>query len=400
MQRWMQSQPRRVDATIASLIFAISFLLFPLTNGMKGIRSPDAIFVGLHLVLLIPLVFRRSHTQLVAFAIGIATLPIWLLGYPDGITAIAGTIGLYSQGRYVERPNIARAAFGLSPLVVLSLALAIAEGTRDGWSQFLGRTGVIIGSFAFGDAARNRAALIESFRERAHRAESDRTIATQQAATEERSRIAIEMHDVVAHSLSVMVVQAGAAERLIDRDAAGAKDSIRAVGNTGRDALAEMRRILGVLGGSEPTLDLKPQPSLDDLENLLARCRSTGLQIRFEQQGQSDHLSAGVQLSVYRIVQEGLTNIMKHAGRAVASVELSFAANVSIRISDDGAGPATHFPRDGSGRGLVGMRQRVDALNGTLRVGPKAGGGFEILATFPSQVTAQSVECVSVGLST
>lgn len=247
--------------------------------------------------------------------------------------------------------------------------------------------------------------------------EAERDLMARQAVAVERARIARELHDVVAHHVSVMVIQAGAAEASLPADAAASAQAIAAVRETGREALAEMRRLLGLLrsdAGLDPataaangvwaapdqgreSLQMAPQPGLADLAALVERTREAGVEVETEVEGQVRHLPPGVDLSVYRIVQEALTNTLRHAGPgAKASLHLTYgAASVTAEVRDDGAGRASGpvERRAAVGHGLLGMRERVMLFGGRLQAGPRPEGGFRIEATFPLDgATSDSAE--------
>jgi len=238
--------------------------------------------------------------------------------------------------------------------------------------------------FAFHERTRRTTEL----EERAERLERERETEARAAVAEERARIAREMHDVVAHSLSVMVVQAEAAEAMIDTDPQRARRPLSAVQQTGRSALGELRRMLGVLREmAEEGPALAPQPGLAGLDALVEQVREAGLPVTLRVEGEPRPLPPGIDLSAYRIVQEGLTNALKHAGPARAEVVLSYGDDeLALRVSDDGRG---HDPdTDGAGHGLVGMRERVALYGGTLDAGPAPGGGYALAARLPLEVLA------------
>jgi signal transduction histidine kinase len=198
---------------------------------------------------------------------------------------------------------------------------------------------------------------------------------------EERARIARELHDVIAHSVSVMVVQAGAARMLLDEDPASTRGALLAVERAGREALEEMRRLLGMLRRDGREAELVPQPGLDGVEGLLDHVRATGLAVDLEIAGDPQPLPPGVDLSAYRILQEALTNTVKHAHASAARVRVSYdRALVELEVEDDGRG-AVGSPN--GGHGLVGMRERVELYGGELETGPGAAGGFRVRARLP-----------------
>ncbi len=201
------------------------------------------------------------------------------------------------------------------------------------------------------------------------------------AVAAERARIARELHDVVAHSLSVMVVQAQAADRVLEGEQPSAREALRSVHATGRQALVEMRRLVGLLR-EDAELELAPQPGLGRLDELVAQMRDAGLPVELKIEGDQRALTSGVDLSAYRIVQEALTNVLKHAGGARACVAVRFGADeVELEVDDDGGGP--HNGTDG-GHGLVGMSERVALYGGTLDYGAHEGHGFRVRARLPT----------------
>jgi signal transduction histidine kinase len=217
----------------------------------------------------------------------------------------------------------------------------------------------------------------EELEQRTERLERERLT----AVADERARIARELHDVIAHSVSVMVVQAAAAEAVLARDPREAVEPLRAVQDTGRETLVEMSRLVGLLRDDSEELGLAPQPRLDELETLLAQVRDAGLPVRLEIQGERRPLPLGVELTAYRIVQESLTNVLKHAGDAHADVVVRYGTDaVELEVRDDGTGSANGHQ---GGHGLAGMRERVSVFGGALDAGPQPSGGFRVLARLP-----------------
>ncbi|HEY7283502.1 MAG TPA: sensor histidine kinase [Actinomycetota bacterium] len=232
------------------------------------------------------------------------------------------------------------------------------------------------------DAAEERAALLERERE----AEALR------AVVEERTRIARELHDVVGHSVSVMTVQTSAVRRRLTPDQEREREALLAVERTGREALAEMRRVVGALRDADESPALAPQPTLARVDALVVQARETGLPVELSVEGEPVPLPAGVDLTAYRLVQEGLTNAIKHAGAHHAQVRVRYGdGHVEVEVSDDGGGVAASGHGDqlmNGGHGLVGMRERVSIYGGELEAGPRDGGGFRLRARLPVTVTA------------
>ncbi len=212
-------------------------------------------------------------------------------------------------------------------------------------------------------------------------AERERDLAAREAVVEERARIARELHDAIAHNVSMMVVQAGAERRVLDVESGTTREVLETIERIGRGALTEMRRLLGMLRNGSVD-DLAPQPTLDDLPRLVAQVREAGLPVELEVEGERRQLPVGIELSAYRIVQEALTNALKHAGEARASVHVRYAPDsLELEIVDDGAGASARVPS--GGHGLLGMRERVALYGGRLDAGRRPSGGFAVRVLLP-----------------
>jgi signal transduction histidine kinase len=232
-----------------------------------------------------------------------------------------------------------------------------------------------------GLALRERAAQAEAAEERARQAEREREASARVAVAEERARIARELHDIVAHSVSVMVLQVGAVRHNLPEALPGDKAALEGVERTGRTALVEMRRLLGAMRHDDEDLDLAPQPGLDSLGPLLEKVRLAGLSVRLQVEGEPLALPRALDLSAYRIVQEGLTNALKHARASQADVVVRYAAGeLQIEVRDDGTGAPLS---DGLGHGLVGVRERVKVYGGRMTAETASGGGFVLTTSFP-----------------
>jgi signal transduction histidine kinase len=238
-------------------------------------------------------------------------------------------------------------------------------------------------AWVLGDSMRYRRAYYAALEDRAARLERERDAQAQIAAAAERARIARELHDVVAHNVSVMVVQADGASYALDRSPERARQALAAISSTGRQALSEMRRMLGVLRSDDGETGVAPLPGIAQLGELLEQTRATGLTVSFTVEGVPAPLPGGLALAAYRIVQESLTNTRKHGGPAAsAQVLLRYCEDVLVlQITDDGFGSAAGA--DGGGHGLTGMRERVALYNGTLQAGPLPGGGYQVTARLP-----------------
>ncbi|MDT0381802.1 sensor histidine kinase [Streptomyces sp. DSM 42041] len=249
-------------------------------------------------------------------------------------------------------------------------------------------------AWVMGDSLRTRRAYYEQLEERAARLEKEREAQAKVAVAAERARIARELHDVVAHNVSVMVVQADGAAYVLDSAPEQSRQALQTISGTGRQALAEMRRLLGVLrtGDGEQRRDgdeYVPQPGVEQLAELVDQVRGTGVTVKFAIEGTPRPLPSGVELTAYRIVQEALTNTRKHGGPHVgANVRLTYGdGELELLAEDDGRGAQPELYEDGGadglGQGLIGMRERVGMVGGRLQAGPRPGGGFRISAVLP-----------------
>jgi signal transduction histidine kinase len=231
---------------------------------------------------------------------------------------------------------------------------------------------------AVGLVVRHRSLRAERSESRVATLESERELVLRA----ERARIARELHDVIAHSVSVIVVQAGAAEPLVDEDPEQARAALRSIRSTAGEALGEMRRLLGILRTTDDELALDPQPSVARLELLLGQARAAGLDVALEVVGEPRQLTPGLDLAAYRIVQEALTNTRKHGGASRARIALRYGSSeLEVEVADDGSpsGPAGN-----GGHGVIGMRERVALYGGTLEIGPRPGVGFVVRAVLPT----------------
>ncbi|MFJ1901326.1 MULTISPECIES: sensor histidine kinase [unclassified Streptomyces] len=264
-----------------------------------------------------------------------------------------------------------------------------------GWAQKLFivivMTVPFVLAWVLGDSMRTRRAYFDQLEERAARLEREREAQSKVAVAAERARIARELHDVVAHNVSVMVVQADGAAYVMEAAPDQARQALETISSTGRQALAEMRRLLGVLrtGDVRESGEYVPQPDVRQIEDLVDKVVQSGLAVDFKIEGTPRPLPSGVELTAYRIVQEALTNTRKHGGpNAGASVRLVyFDDGLGLLVEDDGRGAAHELYEDGgadgAGHGMIGMRERVGMVGGTLDAGPRPGGGFRISALLP-----------------
>ena len=329
------------------------------------------------------LAVRRLYPVRV-LAVVVVTTGFFALVY-DAYWPFAALLAFYSVAAHSPR----RMALGSGTVALVVLAVPIAhaiEWQPLTWSKlalFAGRLAPLVAAWILGDNMRTRRAYLQAVEDRAAQLEREHEANARRAAAEEQARIAREVHDVVAHNLSVIVVQATAADRVFASEPADAQRAVRAIGRTARQALDELRRVLGVVGtDQERSPDFPPQPTLAQLERLLEQVSSAGLTVDLEITGEARELQPALELSAYRIVQEALTNTLRHADASRATVTLRFDSDsLAVEIIDDGT---TFTDGNGAGgHGLIGMRQRAAALDGEVEAGPSAVGGFRVAARLP-----------------
>jgi signal transduction histidine kinase len=384
--RRMKRRNWAFDLTLATLVGLGCTLevwaarVFGSTN-MAGPRV--AVFLS-YMLAVAALVVRRRHplesTVIIATALSIE----WLaFGAPEGFGVFATLIlAGYTVAAYADR---GRALAGLAVLILTAVVWSARDPVQTDIHRHLTSSvwlSPVVIAWLFGAYLRTRRLYVVQLQERAARAEHEREERAEAAVLSERARIARELHDILAHNVSVMVVQAEAADEMLDRDMPDrARMPVWKIQETGRLALADMRRMLGILRevGSQPIVT--PQPGIANLELLLAKVRESGLPVDLEVSGAPEELPPGIDLSAYRIVQEALTNSLRYAGPARARVVVRFApGSLELEIEDDGAGAPTDGP---AGHGLIGMRERVALFGGQLEVGPKAEGGYRVCAQLP-----------------
>jgi signal transduction histidine kinase len=296
---------------------------------------------------------------------------------------IAGLLVSYGAGAFVPgRRTWLALAMGLFIFTVN----AVSAGTLVVANLFFDDIVVGLLPWMFGRVSRERAARAVASRRQAEALDATRELHVQAAALGERARLAREIHDVIAHSVSVMVIQSAAARTVMAGDPERAEGSLRVVERAGREALAEMRRLLGVLGDGSDPRRLAPQPGLGDLHELVSRTAQAGLSTSIQIDGEPRSVPAGVSLCAYRVVQEALTNAIKHAGPARARVSVRWGQDaLELEVHDDGRGPAVPTNTD-SGHGIRGMRERAALHGGSVEAGPAPGGGFAVRARLPLTV--------------
>jgi len=337
---------------------------------------PVRIVAGLALTL--PLIVRRRYPfAVLVFVVGVFVLRA-VIGAEDEQAASffpALLLATFSVALYARRTELAVAGAVIA-IAGMIAGLALGFGSDEGTTTEPGNIAIL--SFFF-TAAWTAGFLLRRRAEHVRRVEAESGDLARAAVSAERSRIARELHDIVAHSISVISVQTGAAEQYIERDPARAREHLEAVRSSARDALTEMRRLTGVLREDEASYE--PQPGLERVPELVEQARGVGLDVELIEEGERRAVPPGVDLAAYRIVQEALTNARKHAGRVHAAVLIRYLPDdVEVEVENAAGSGGTG---DGSGHGLVGMRERVRVYGGTIEAGPEANGLFRVRARLP-----------------
>ncbi|MER5640837.1 sensor histidine kinase [Kitasatospora sp. NPDC002227] len=391
LNAWLRRHPMVVDSAWALLVLFFG-ALSDIDQGQAPALAVSLVVAGL-------MVVRRKYPNLatgVGVALGLAQIAFDVV---PGASSIGYLVFAYTAAAF-GAPWASRLALavGLSagPLTVwrfYGIDHDESTGSPHGMAQALFLAALLSTPFLFcwawGRLTRVRRAYLVELEDRAARLERERDAQAKVAVAAERARIARELHDVVAHNVSVMIVQADGAAYVMDNSPQQAKEALGTIAATGRQALVEMRRLLGVLRTADTADEYVPQPGVEELPDLLEQVRTAGLPVSFSTTGEARDLPRGVELTVYRIVQEALTNVRKHGGPDVrANVAVDFRdRELEVLIEDDGRGSTDEQlaggGTDGLGHGLIGMRERVGMVSGSLDVGPRPGGGFRIRAVMP-----------------
>ncbi|MEZ0074009.1 signal transduction histidine kinase [Planotetraspora sp. GP83] len=387
LRAWSRRHSKLVDALVVSPL--VLFCLLTLDVYKSG--PPFGRYIGipatlvLSAALITPLLWRRNRPREVFAVVALVCFAQWVADVTLLPADFAVMIAMYG----VAARCTARWAVAAGLVAEFGLLLAVLRWDFSQLDAFPSMSVFVIAIWLAGIYANTRRRYVESLVERAERAERERDQQARIAAAAERARIARELHDVVAHNVSVMVVQADGAGFAIDSDPEQARRAVQAISTTGRQALAEMRRLVGVLrqdaaGGEE----YAPQPGVAQLGDLVRQVSDSGLPIGFTVSGTPCALPEGEQLAIYRIVQEALTNTLKHGGPGVrAEVDVHYGrGEIVLRVADDGRGASAPWVE--GGHGLVGMRERASMYGGTVEAAPRTGGGFQVVARIPVGVAA------------
>ncbi len=355
-------------------------------------RNPDSLSLVLMVLGAAAIVFRRRDPMKVLAVTGTASVVESITADPRAPVAMSAVIALYTVASTTDRPTTWRV--GLLTMTVLT-GSAMLAGPLPWYAQ------ENLGIFAWtgmaataGDAVRSRRAFVDAIRERAERAERTREEEARRRVAEERLRIARDLHDVVAHHIALVNVQAGVAAHVMDKRPDQAKEALAHVREASRSALNELRATVGLLRQSgDPEAPTEPAPGLHRLAELVGTFHNAGLQVEVARADQGTTLPAAIDLAAYRVIQEALTNVQKHAGTE-AKAEVSVVRvgpNIEITVLDNGPGQ-DGGPEEGGGHGLLGMRERVTAVGGDCTAGPRYGGGFRVHAILPVKSSPRAAD--------
>jgi signal transduction histidine kinase len=377
---WLRRHPLLVDAVLAGML---------VVTGIGSVVRVGRLWESLPfaLVMVVAVVFRRRY-PVGAFAVAVAAgaLQVFTGARPTGpdlaIVILVYTLAAY-RPRRVSVPGLIVCLFGAAVAVLTWGRPSSLSPPTALLAESVVLMGPVLIGWVLGDSMRYRRAYYANLEDRAARLERERDAQAQIATAAERARIARELHDVVAHNVSVMVVQADGASYALDAEPERARQALAAISRTGRQALTEMRTLLGVLRSDERGTGLAPMPGMAELGELIDQARAAGLPVSCTVVGTPRPVPGGVALAAYRVVQEALTNTRKHGGpAAAAAVTLTYGdGELSVQIVDDGRGAAA--AADGGGHGLIGMRERVEMYGGDLLAGPRHGGGYQVTALLP-----------------
>jgi signal transduction histidine kinase len=367
-----------LDRLVAAVLVVFGQVLLWVGNTTPG---PKALTVPVTILITSSVAVRRRHPLAVGSFVSVGFTALLLSANPQTNVAIAIAVfcGWYALAVWTDTRE-----FLVGCGVVAAMSCLAQLGPNGSVSKGVQFTLVpLVAILIARRAVRDRQLRAEALAARAELLEREQELRANEAVAEERARIARELHDLVAHNVSVMVVQAGGERHALGEDQASTRAALASIEQAGRQALAEARRLLGVLRSKDQGEELEPQPGVDQIDVLVEQVERAGLPVRLTFEGERMPLPPGVDLCAYRIVQEGLTNALKHAGPAHAEVLLRYAPRaLDVEIRDNG-GADPHANGDGTGHGLIGMRERVALYGGALDAGPREGGGFEIRARLP-----------------
>ncbi len=399
---WAGDPNLRADALFAVLVGVVSLLEASSPDVAPEASGADT-FAYITIVVGAAALLVRRRIPITVLAITSTVLAVFYLRDGGDFLSILGLSAFYAVAAHSERRAHAWVVMLVAAPVLFALASVTILDSTDGYNVdgavSMGFT--IVATIAFGVIVRNRRRIFADSEQRAAAAEADRQASAARAVAQERSRIAREMHDVVAHGMSVIAVQAAAAQEIVHTNPDKAAEVMGRIENVGRQSLDEMRRMLGVLrnGADDDTASLAPQPRLADVDAIVARSVDAGVATDLVVDGDRRDLAPGIELAAFRIVQEALTNVLKHAGpEATATVTIAYDPGVvTVEIADDGRGATSSLSGANGGHGLIGMRERVEIYGGELSARPRTGGGFVVRAVLPTDDAARQPSVGSAG---
>ena len=386
---WVRDPRVLIDLVVAAVVAVLAVVEVVTTSAelLPGDRPADAFAYALVIAGSISLVWRRRVPIAVLTIVAAVLIVFWLRGHA-ALLSVLGLPALYAVAAHDEHRRRAWWAMVTGCVVLLVAASVTVLDRPDGFAilQGLSIAAFLAGAIAAGVLIRNRERIFVDTERRAAAAEADRLAEAQRAVIRERSRIAREMHDVVAHAMSVVAVQAAAGREIVHVNPDKAAEVFARIEAVGRESLTELRRMLGVLRETgDDDASLSPQPGTADIATAVEQSSAIGVSTELVIEGQQRPLAPGIELTAFRIVQEALTNVRKHAGAtASATVRIAYEADVLVvEVTDDGRGAATSLSGIGTGNGLIGMRERVEIYGGQFSSGPRPGGGYVVCATLP-----------------
>jgi len=383
-----------IAITAALLVLALIGVSQSIGLGVDRGREYDALGIVLVVLQVVPLAWRQLYPRIVLWAVLTAWAVAVGLGYPDTAAMFALYVALYGLAAYVPRRMAIAHGVAVTVVILAWTAVGVAITDYVHWTALIAVALAVVVPMMIGFVDyRRRQRITELELEHERREQAQRVVAAD-AVRAERARIARELHDVVAHEITVMTLQAEGARRLARDSDARVLEALGTISDSGRKGLTEMQRMIGVLrateeeaaeAGERAEAQLEPMPALAAIPGLAQQVEDAGLPVELSISGTA-HVPAGVELSAYRVVQEALTNAMKHAGPgAHATVHVDRQPrHVTVLVEDDGRGVISDAARQSGGHGLRGMAERVHALGGTLEYGPRRGGGFRVHAVLPS----------------
>lgn len=374
------ARPPAMDIAFVALVTMVTTVGTALLAGREPV-SPLA--YALLVATTLPLLVRRDAPRLAFAAVVILSFLYDVLDFPGGFYTVPIGIALFTAvDAGLRWTAVAGSAVTVAGFLLVGLATGRGHVSDLGNALWFG--GWLVASLVLGEVTRSRRAYVQAVEERALAAEQGREEEARRRASEERIRIARELHDILGHRISLINVQAAAALHVVDRDPAQARTALVAIKQASHEALGEVRATLGILRQLDEREPLAPSPGLAELDEVIAQTSAAGLDVQLAVRGEARNLPDGVDLAAFRIIQESLTNVVRHARATSARIAIAYRpADVQIEVTDDGQASTV---RDGSGSGLVGMRERATALGGAFGAGPRPGGGYRVWATLPTGV--------------